>query len=256
MNKRIKLKLEKKNNTNKINSILKEINYTIEKKVFGNGYFVFTFEKNSICWFWLKEFKGWKFGIWLNADNTYDIFGEHILLINKFKPSASYVSFDNVNDFNENLKLFLDKNEIHSEYIQWIEEAIENEKIKTSYLFNLTNDIYDYIKYFNTLNKNNYCLEFKDYGGCRSPRYEFKISYYNTYDLTQEDEYKIYLELSKVREKSYNKENEENWLGETFLVCFKYINNDLLTEEEFNLRKIKYKWTSEKTKDFESFVNN
>lgn len=254
MNKRIRIKREKINNTNRINDILKQLNYIVEKKVFGSGYFIFSFALNSVCWFWLKEFKGWKFGIWLNEKGTFDIFGEYILLIDKFKPSASYVSFDNINDFNEDLKSILNKDTKHLEYLDSIEEEIKNDKEKRQYLFDLTNDIYDYIKEFNFKYKNKYILELKDYGSCRSPRYEIFIKYYDKYELTKDDEYNLYLDLSKIREKSYNQEKEDNWLGETFLICFSFIYKDLLTENEFNSRKKRFNWQSDNTRDFETYI--
>lgn len=256
MNKRIRIKKEKYNNKNKINKILENLNYTIEKKVFGSGYFVFSFELNSVCWFWLKEFKGWKFAVWLNKDGTYSIFGEYILLIDKFKPSASYVSFKDIKDFNEDLQLILNKDEKHLGYLKEIEEAIKYDKLKKEYLKSLTNDIYDYIKDFNYKYKNKYVLELKDYGSCRSPRYEIFINYYDKYELTKEDEYNIYLELSKVREKSYNEEKEDKWLGETFLICFSSFSSDLLTEPEFNLRKQIFNWQSNRTKNLKSYILN
>jgi len=255
MNKRIRKKLEKINNTNRINEILKSLNYTIQKKIFGSGYFLFDFEKNSICWFWLKEFPDWKFGIWLN-DNSYDIFGEHTILIDKFKPSASYMSFNNVQDFNNDLQLILIKDKSHLEYFEEIEKQTIYQKEKREYLLNLTKDIYDYIKYFNIKYKNKYLLKLKDYGSCRTPRYEIHIYYYDKYELTVNDEYDIYLDLSKVREKSYDAEKEYNWLGENFIVQFTYIHKELLTELEFIERKERFNWNNEDKKDFKSFIKN
>ena len=67
MNKRIKNKIIKNYNTNAINSILEKLNYKVVRKVFGDGYFIFTFQKNSICWFWLKEFPNWIYFILFNC---------------------------------------------------------------------------------------------------------------------------------------------------------------------------------------------
>ena len=212
------------------------------------------FKKNSICWFYLKEFEGWKFAIWLNEDKTYDIFGENILLIDKFKPSTSHVSFNNVSDFNDELHLILNKDDKHLEYFEEIEKQTIYQKEKRDYILNLTKDIYDYIKYFNIKYKNKYLLKLKDYGSCRSPRYEIHIYYYDKYELTENDQYSIYLDLSKVREKSYNAEKEYNWMGENFIVLFTYIHKELLTELEFIERKERFKWNTENEKDFESFI--
>lgn len=67
--------------------------FDIKNAVFGNGYFLFTFGKNMVCHFELKALPEWQFGIWLNKDDRgFRIFGEHKMLIDKFKPSRTYVS--------------------------------------------------------------------------------------------------------------------------------------------------------------------
>ena len=53
----MKKRIIKKQNKRKINNILKYLKpFHITKKVFGNGYFIFTFQEASVCWFYLKEF--------------------------------------------------------------------------------------------------------------------------------------------------------------------------------------------------------
>ncbi len=60
--------------------------------------------------FELKYTPGWKYGIWLNAkDNTYDIFGEHEDLVQKFRPSRAYFSCSSIRDVIEKIE------EIHYE---------------------------------------------------------------------------------------------------------------------------------------------
>lgn len=102
MNKRIKKKIEGKENSIKINEILTEItnNFTLLDKVFGNSYFVFDRGENSVCHFTLKETPDWRYGLWLKDNGGYYIFGEHIELIDKFKPGRCYLDFeDNTTDF-------------------------------------------------------------------------------------------------------------------------------------------------------------
>lgn len=109
MNKRIKKKKEKNNNSKRMDSILNRIEkmYEISDKKFGNGYFVFDMGENAVCHFKFKELKDWKFGIWLDKDGKkYDIFGEHIELIDKFKPSKCYISYENM-DLEDSLEDFL-----------------------------------------------------------------------------------------------------------------------------------------------------
>ena len=89
MNKKISKRRVKIINKKRHEVLFTEISkkYSISKKVFGNGYFLFSFDENTISWFWLEEFPDWKFGIWLN-ENGYDIFGEAIIQIDKFKQTA------------------------------------------------------------------------------------------------------------------------------------------------------------------------
>jgi hypothetical protein len=58
-------------------------------------------EDNAACYFKLKETPGWQYGIWLEGAG-YSIFGEHKELIDKFKPTRTYVSFeDDISGFTE-----------------------------------------------------------------------------------------------------------------------------------------------------------
>ena len=112
----MKKRLIKKVNKRRIENILNKItsnNFNITSKVFGNGYFIFSFGENTVCHFNLKETLLWKYGIWLSK-NGFQIFGEHEWLIDKFKPSRTYLSYNNdINGFikevkliSENLKLY------------------------------------------------------------------------------------------------------------------------------------------------------
>ena len=100
----MKKRLMKKHNKSKLENILTQVleKFTITKKTFGDGYFIFSFGQNTVCHFTLKETPLWKYGIWLTKKG-YQIFGEHEWLIDKFKPSRTYLSFEN------NIDLFLDK---------------------------------------------------------------------------------------------------------------------------------------------------
>lgn len=104
MKKRLKMKLAKKSNMAAIQSVLKKVyeRFTVGKVRYGNGYFIFYKGPNSVCHFSIKETPGWKYGIWLGHKGQYEIFGEHIDLIDKFKPSRTYVS--HMNDMESFLK--------------------------------------------------------------------------------------------------------------------------------------------------------
>jgi len=112
----MKKRLIKKVNKKRIENILNKItsnNFNITSKIFGDGYFIFTFEYNTVCHFYLKETPLWKYGIWLSK-NGFQIFGEHEWLIDKFKPGRTYLSYNNdiagfikeVKLISENLKLY------------------------------------------------------------------------------------------------------------------------------------------------------
>ena len=102
----MKKRLIKKINKTKIDNILNQIstNFTITEKIYGNGYFIFTFGQNTVCHFVLKETPLWKYGIWLDKKG-FKIFGEHEWLIDKFKPSRTYLSYENdIQSFIEKIK--------------------------------------------------------------------------------------------------------------------------------------------------------
>jgi len=105
----MKKRLIKKVNKRRIENILNKItsnNFNITNKVFGNGYFIFSFGENTVCHFTLKETPLWKYGIWLDGKNGFQIFGEHEWLIDKFKPSRTYLSYNNdINGFLQEVKL-------------------------------------------------------------------------------------------------------------------------------------------------------
>lgn len=90
-----------------------DLNITILNTGYGNSYFIFEGEDNSICEFYIKEIPGFKFGVWLTSrfDNIKDclernttlwsdylyvptrselvLFAQYELFIDKFKPSTS-----------------------------------------------------------------------------------------------------------------------------------------------------------------------
>lgn len=62
-----KLKVSKKTNLELMESVLLKIEsygYHIKDKVFGNCYFIFEGEDNSVCHFHIKEIPGFLFGLW------------------------------------------------------------------------------------------------------------------------------------------------------------------------------------------------
>jgi len=106
MNKRIKNKQTRAKNRNKIKEILDVIrlDFKIYNIVYLNSYFIFERGDSSICHFKIKETPNWEYGIWLKSDGSYEIFGEHIECIDKFKPSATYLSdYSNLDEFKSDI---------------------------------------------------------------------------------------------------------------------------------------------------------
>ncbi len=141
MNKRIK----KKKNKNRIKAILKQLPFRTKRVAFGSGYFIFSFDESSMCWFWLKEFPLWKFGIWLDEKGGYEIFGQMIASIDKFKPSRSELSETNVSGFYKELVLIQNNDPKWQEYIKdnddWIERYANEYKINQKMYIAITSFI-------------------------------------------------------------------------------------------------------------------
>lgn len=93
MKKRIRKKLIKKRNLARHKVLFDQIkkDFTVKDETFRDSYFFYHFGKNSICHFSIKETPDWLYGIWLSED-SFQLFGEHIDFIDKFKPSRTYLS--------------------------------------------------------------------------------------------------------------------------------------------------------------------
>jgi len=128
MNKR---QIKKKRKNTHLN-ILKELQIpqlTLEYSNFGSEYFGMTLGDNCIMCFKYKELPI-KFGVWMD-DDKYEIFGEPIPMIDKFKPSATSFGNDNFSSakFKEDYLKELVKpnwgkfNDIYQEYLEADEDA-------------------------------------------------------------------------------------------------------------------------------------
>lgn len=89
--------------------LIKEHGFTVENIKESDGYFLFEFGKKTVFNFTIKEIKKWKFGLWILDGKKKDsfklqFFGDKIDWIDKFKPSASTLSYDKeytLEDFNK-----------------------------------------------------------------------------------------------------------------------------------------------------------
>lgn len=130
MNKRQMKKFNKK----AINNILDKLVFKTTDRRFGSGYFLFEFEGNSICWFFVNELPDWKFGIWYNREtNTYEIFGQTITLIDKFKPYASPLCETDIEKFNLCLGDIKNKSPEWEEYLEETEQGKLQDKMNDEY---------------------------------------------------------------------------------------------------------------------------
>lgn len=81
-------------------NILKENGFTPENIEEHNGYYLFEFGEKTVFHFTIKEIKKWKFGLWIRDGKKKDsfrieFFGDKIDWIDKFKPTASTLSYEN-----------------------------------------------------------------------------------------------------------------------------------------------------------------
>lgn len=94
---------------------IKKIGFTPINIQCGNGYFIFDMGENSVVNFWIKELKGWKFGIWFYSPKPDEdgkkrpdycqFFAQRELFIDKFKPAASNYC-EEIKVYEENNKFF------------------------------------------------------------------------------------------------------------------------------------------------------
>ena len=207
--------------------------------------FIFTFQKCSVSWFYLNEFPNWKFGIWLNDKNGYSIFGEHEYLIDKFKPTRTYLSEIDVSKFNKKLNEILNKEEMHLEYLEDAEEAFQLEVKTNEYNQKKLNCIRNFIKNYN---KNNIGLKLIDRGYRTYPRYEIIMFYFEEKDLlNKEAELELILELSNSLDLIY----EEQISGDTYIINFSKISTTLMSKQEFEQSNICYEWNY---KDYSEYI--
>jgi len=105
MNQRQRNKQEKARNKKRHLQLLSKIGkkFSINGLIFLNHYFIFEMEKNAICHFRVKQIPGWEFGIWIYKDGETKLIGEHIEFVDKFKPSRTYISTKDVDEFIQTL---------------------------------------------------------------------------------------------------------------------------------------------------------
>lgn len=252
MKKRLLKKIMVNVNRCYINDILDLVDFTItRKKIFtkcNNG---------NTCYFWLKEFPLWKFGIILNEENKFEIFGEHEYMIDKFRPYYTYISFQqkelyftifdgkltisSLTNFNNELQSILNKDEKHFEYFNDIKEV--EEYMHKAYIYHQKQfkSITTFIKQFNKENSE-INLKMVDWGYTTSPRYEIRCLTYqgNKLTLKSDEVYDLYLKISKAKYFNLNENEEVRCVDYMLLIgnYYKYI----YTKDEFEYFNKIFNW--------------
>lgn len=163
----------KKNNKKKHLNIVSQLPFTLTNHTFGSGYFVFDLGPNAVSWFWLKELPDWKFGIWLDKNSSFEIFGQSIAMIDKFKPYSSPLSYkDDLAGFVGEICKIIDHHPDWKEYLDNAEEAAIYEKRKQKFEQEVYQKLFDTCK---SLCTDSYNVQIKDRNTKTlhiSPRYQ------------------------------------------------------------------------------------
>ena len=208
----------------------------------------------SIGHFKIKEFPEWEFGIWLthNSD-TFDIFGENIYMIDKFKPSRCTLSFESIDtkDFQSELKLILKNTDKEwNEYLENAKNAKQLEIKTREENFKIYQSIKNAIK---ELNKeysieDNVELKINEYNRCY-PRY--RIELYCVDKILNNKEV-----LNKYLSNSYNIISNKKYFSKDIkfgLDEYLFENISLYSPEEYEYNKSIY---SSWTETFDEYKNN
>lgn len=94
MKKRLFKKEIKKTNVKRHEQILQELakQLTVTNKEFADSYYYIQLGWTSRCFFRLTETPGWRYAVWLENDEQFYLIGEHEELVDKFRPTRTYVS--------------------------------------------------------------------------------------------------------------------------------------------------------------------
>lgn len=189
----------------------------ITQKNYGNGYFVFELGDDSVCHFKVKGLKRWLFGVWCFWEEEkkkfhIDLFGEHTDYIDKFKPTATEISYsfdydpevaanDNIASI-ENTRIYSFTKEIsqliHSPVVRKFQyyggsEGLIKFVLDDFWYYRIRKNLkkfkdnrliwwyLNYAKFIYTLRfkrkNNNFHIELHDEGRNVLPRYRFRVIY-------------------------------------------------------------------------------
>jgi len=257
----------KKRNRKYIKSILNMIPFKIKAQLFGSGYFIFSFRESSVLHFKLKEFPDWKFGIWLNDYDyrQYEIFGQCISMIDKFKPSRSPLCEDNIQSFNDELYKIYVKDDSWLEYLR---DAAEETEMLNKY--DIQNRVYykaffDFITNWNKKQEEKEDTDFKrlylklqDNGSNCSPRYNINVKSFEEFQTKEFEfeyfamEFVLYVKICEYIDAIYDPNKLTGFYANNFIFNGT-IREEILGEQEWTQRSIDYKWDEQ---DYSKFLEN
>ena len=176
--------------------ILKGLNgLNISEIKFIDGYFIYSFGKNTVCHFKVKELPNIKFGVWY-LKNRLEIFACVECMIDKFKPSYADFTFDSFDDLKLKIAEGIDYSDMYSEEtIMETNQEYKSFESREEYLDSLHKAL-TYIKSYNKNAVEAFIVDFDNVF------YHSTLRVYvipNVYDKTlTEDEWNA--ELDKVRD--------------------------------------------------------
>jgi len=215
MNKRILKKIRKNKHLSIINDIALNFNLTPIDVYFRKYQGFFDLGSYCICHFQFKEIPFWKFGIILNEKNIneYDIFGQPISLIDKFKPYYCPFAFtqDERIEYMKDFRI-LSKDPFGGDYDCLREEnseAIIIDEIRTKYYLEQKNIISELIEEFNESYKQHLQLTLKDWK-TSVPRYSIDLGVNEQLEEGLNIPVIIFNTIKKFNERiSYSLENDD-----------------------------------------------
>lgn len=248
----MKKRLIRKQNKQRIKGIIESLDFKAYDVEFYESYSLATGT------FKLREFNDWKFGIWLNYKNkSFDIFGENIYMIDKFKPSRCTLSFEStdIEYFQNELKLILENTDPEwNEYLEKVENAKILEDISWNENFKIHESVKSAINELNTIYdiKDNVEIRITDYNTRYSRSYpRYRIGLYAIDEVLKDND--LY---NKYLLDIYNKLSDAKlWTAEIRfgLDDYQFENISLYSPEEYEYNKNIY---SSWTETFEEYKNN
>ena len=250
------------NNLKRHETILNEISkhFTIKDKEFSQWWD----NENDICYFYLEDTPNWKYAIRLEDENNFVIFGEHEELIDKFKPSCTYLDYENnvegfiqeIKKIAENPKLYFVDSMTYGEALEpwtehkWSEDDITYVGYQVVREYNDKSKLWDKFKRDKSIKQEDFVnKEYNEF-------YKSKLQRLEDEDFDKEYAFNYFKELTKheniiaIGIKDMNKSggnsspryyiyvvvNENNFTQETF-TNFYYELKDNIRESNYNNRK-------------------